>query len=231
MDKIDFKISDNIRDGMDAIKKKSDILLLGVTGGIASGKSTVANLLKAMGAPNIDFDILARQVVEPEKPAWQDIVNLFGKEILYDDGNIDRKRLSSIVFRDPEKRRKLEEFTHPRIYREFLKQVDEIASKDTEAIIQAVIPLLIEVGMQDLFHKIIVVHIPREKQIERLMERDGISKVESIDILNAQMHIDEKVRWADFVIRNENSIEKTIMQVEDLWKKLRELQKSGNNRD
>ena len=93
---------------MEAIRGKDSRLLLGVTGGIASGKTTVANMLEEMGAPIIDFDLLARQVVEPEKPAWKEIVDYFGKQVLQEDGNLDRKKLSNIVFRDFERRKKLE---------------------------------------------------------------------------------------------------------------------------
>jgi len=205
--------------------QRSSILLVGLTGGIASGKSTVANILEEMGSCAIDFDMLARLVVEPGRPAWEKIVDYFGEDILQDNREIDRKRLSRIIFGNSEKRKMLEGFTYPLISDEFIRQVDGIASNDPDAIIHAVVPLLFEAGMQDLFHKIIVVYIPREKQIKRLMERDGISEGDAINILNAQIHIDEKIGRADFIINNENSVEETKRQVYDLWHTLRDLQK------
>ena len=220
-------ISNQTRNELDAICAKSSIMLLGVTGGIASGKSTVADMLREMGAPVIDFDILARQVVEPGRPAWEAIIDYFGKELLQDNNRLDRKKLSKIVFRDTEKRKKLEAFTHPRINDEFVKQVDEITHKDPAAIIQGVVPLLIEVGLQDLFHKVLVVYLPREKQIERLMERDRISREETINILNAQMPIDEKILFADFVIHNESPLKETKRQARDLWQTLKKLQEEN----
>jgi len=207
--------------------KKSLILLIGLTGGIASGKSTVAHMLEEMGSHVIDFDMLARRVVEPGRPAWKKIVDYFGRDILQGSGEIDRKRLSRIIFGNSEKRKRLEGFTHPFIADEFTGQVDEIASSDPDAIINAVVPMLFEAGMQVLFHKVVVVYIPREEQIKRLIERDGISEGDAVNILNAQMHIDEKIRQADFIINNENSIEETKRQVHDLWNTLRRLQRDS----
>jgi len=212
---------------LESIRGKDNRLLLGVTGGIASGKTTVANMLGELGAPIIDFDLIARLVVEPDKPAWKEIVEYFGKQVLKKDNSLDRKKVSKIVFRDMEKRKKLEGFTHPRIHDEFVKQVDEIAEKDPNAIIQVAIPLLIELNLQYMFHKTLVVYIPQEKQIERLVERDGISEDEARNILKAQLPIDEKVGYANFVINNEKSLEETKTQVEDLWRTLKKLQKKG----
>ena len=209
---------------LEDIRGKDNRLLLGVTGGIASGKTTVANILKELGAPIIDFDVIARQVVEPGEPAWKEIADYFGNQVLQEDGNLDRKKLSGIVFRDIEKRKKLESFIHPCIHTEFVNQVNEIAGRDPQAIIQVVIPLLIEGNMQYMFHKVLVVYIPKEQQIERLAERDGISKEEAANILKAQLPIDEKVGYADFVIHNEKSVEETRKQVEALWKTLRRRQ-------
>jgi len=199
---------------------RSGILLLGVTGGIASGKSTVACILQEKGAGLIDFDVLARAVVEPGKKAFHEIVSYFGNTILQIDGRLDRKKISSIVFGDEEKRKALMDFIYPHITEEFIKRVDDLAKKSPESIIQAVVPLLIEENIQDLFHKILLVHIPREKQIERLITRDGITQREAENIINAQMPIDEKLKYADFVIHNEKDLESTKNQVDDLWEKL-----------
>jgi dephospho-CoA kinase len=200
-------------------------LLLGVTGGIATGKTTVANMLEELGAPIIDFDVLARRVVEPDKPAWKDIVAYFGEEILLEDRTLDRKKLSVIVFKNAEKRRKLEGFIHPRAGDEYAEGVDRITSADPNAIIQAVIPLLFEANMQDMFEKTLLVHTNRKTQTERLILRDGISEEEAARILDAQLPIDEKVELADFVINNEKGLDETRKQVEALWTKLKKIQR------
>ncbi len=208
----------------DTVRGSDNRLLLGVTGGIASGKSTVAKMLEELGAPLVDFDILSRIVVEPGKEAWRDIVSYFGEGVLLENRHLDRKKISDIVFQDAKKRRKLEGFIHPRIQMEFIKQVEDISCANPTAIIQVAVPLLIEVNMQRLFHKIIVVYISRDRQIERLMKRDGISRAAAIKILDAQMHIDEKLTHADYIIKNEGTIGETRAQVEDLWRTLVRLQ-------
>jgi len=199
-------------------------LILGVTGGIASGKSTVVNMLRELGVPAIDFDLLARQAVEPGKPALRKIVDYFGEQVLQKNGSLDRKKLSKIVFQNPEKRKNLESFTHPVIYEEYFRQVSKIAEKNPGAIIQAEIPLLFELNLQSMVDKTLLVHIPREKQIKRLTRRNNISEAEAATILNAQMPIDEKLEHADFVVRNENSSDETRKQLESIWQSLKKMQ-------
>lgn len=184
-------------------------------------------MLEELGAPVIDFDLLAREVVEPGEPALKDIEGYFGEEILLKDGSLDREKLSGIVFQDAEKMKILESFTHPRIYEVSERQVKKIVEKDPNAIIQLDIPLLIERNLQHMVHKVLVVYIPREKQIERLIERDGISREGAIDRLGAQLPIDEKLDWADFVINNEKTLEETKKQVEELWQTLKDMQRQG----
>ncbi len=203
--------------------RSDSCFLLGVTGGIASGKTTVARMLEERGSPVIDFDVLSRVVVEPGKPAWREIVDYFGEQALQADKTLDRKKIADWVFRDPGKRKKLEGFTHPRIFEEFRSRVKEIASRDREAIISVVVPLLIEAHLQDLFHKVLLVYIPPEKQIQRLMERDGISREMAGKILAAQMPIDEKKPYADFLVDNSGSVEDTRAQVGEIWKKLKKM--------
>jgi len=210
---------------LEAIRGQDNRFLLGVTGGIATGKTTVVNLLQEKGAPVIDFDLLARTVVGPDKPAWKDIVAYFGEQVLREDRCLDRKKLSDIVFQDLEKRKKLEGFTHPRILGEFIRELDEIVSGNPESIILVDIPLLIEQNLQYLFHKLLVVYVPEERQLQRLMNRDGISREEAAGLLKAQLPIEEKVGYADFVIHNEGSLEETRRQVDELWETLRQIQK------
>jgi len=219
-----FPASYGMEQEVERIRGKDGRLVLGVTGGIASGKTTIAHMLKELGAPIIDFDLLARRVVEPGTAGWKDIVDYFGRQVLREDDTLDRKKLSKIVFGDLEKRKKLEGFTHPRIHAEFLKQLDEISGQTPGAIIQAVIPLLLELNMQYMFHKILVVCISPEAQIKRLAKRDAITKDEAANILKAQLPINEKVSYADYVIDNSGSMEDARRQVAELWDTLKRAQ-------
>jgi len=203
-------------------------LLIGVTGSIATGKSTVADMLEELGARTIDFDILSRVVVEPDKPAWQDIVAYFGEQILADDRTLDRNKLREIVFQDLEKKKKLERFQHPRIYDEFIKQVAQYASEDSDVIIQAVIPLLIEVNMQSFFHNLIMVYASEEKQKKRLMKRDGSPEEMAMNMIRSQLSAEEKKGYCDLVIDNSGSLKQTRQQVEELWHKLKKIQGEKN---
>jgi dephospho-CoA kinase len=211
---------------LEELRGNDQRILLGVTGGIASGKTTVARMLEELGAPIIDFDLLSRVVVEPGKPAWQEIVSFFGEQVLLPDKTLDRKRISEIVFRDAEKRKKLEGFTHPRIHQEFIRLVKEHTAKNPKVIMQVVIPLLIEANLQSLFHKLLLVYIPPEKQIQRLMERDEISREMAQSILAAQLPIDEKRAYADYIIDNSGTPADTERQVQKTWEKLKAFQES-----
>ena len=202
------------------IKCGDRCFLLAVTGGIASGKSTVSRMLGELGSPLIDFDLIARRVVEPGTSGLAKIVDYFGRQVLAEDSSLERKKLSDIVFGDPEKRKKLESFTHPLIFDEFFKQADEIAAKNPDAIIQVAVPLLIELGLQHMFDKILVVHVPAEVQIERLAKRDGISREAAANILKAQLPIDEKLQFADFVVDNTKDLACTRNQIENVWEQL-----------
>jgi dephospho-CoA kinase len=197
-------------------------ILLGVTGGIASGKTVVAAMLEDLGAVLIDLDVIAREVVLPGKPAWREIVAFFGKAFLLEDGTLDRKKLSRAVFQDPEKREELEGFTHPYIFEELRNQVHNVTAKDP--IIEVVVPLLIEKNLQSSFDKILVVYVPPKLQMKRLMERDGISEEEAANMLKAQLPIDEKVSHGDFVVHNGGSMGDTRREVEEIWAALKKLQ-------
>lgn len=202
---------------MKKIKGDCRCTLLGVTGGIASGKSTVSTMLLELGSPLIDFDLIARQVVEPGTPGLAKIVDYFGRQVLVDDGSLDRKKVSEIVFGDMEKRKKLESFTHPAIHEEFIKQADAIASENPAAIIQVAVPLLIELNLQHLFDKILVVHVPAEVQEGRLVERDNITPEKAANIMKSQLPIAEKLQFADFVVDNTGDLGYTRSQVKKIW--------------
>ena len=220
------KIKKNIYDTLAKICMGSDVLLIGLTGGIATGKSTVAEMFRDMGAVIIDFDLLARTVVEPGRESWKLITDFFGKDILNPDRSINRKNLSGIVFNDPLKREKLESFTHPFIREEFILQVEKAVLRDETAIIIAVVPLLIEGNLQEIFSKTIIVYSSPEIQIQRLMVRDGISKQMADKILEAQMPIDDKIQHCDFIINNEGALDDTKKNVNGLWKRLKDLQRN-----
>ncbi len=206
-------------------------ILVGLTGGIATGKSVVAAMLEELGAPMIDFDLLARRVVEPGKPAWRDIAAYFGEEALKEDRTLDRQKVAEVVFADPEKRKVLESFTHPRIREEYVAEVRAIRQKDPGAIIQAVVPLLIESGLQSFFDHLVVVHAPAEVQMARLLVRDGLTREAAEARLRAQISIDDKAEHADTVIDNSGSLENTRRQVEELWQLLCELRAENSQND
>jgi dephospho-CoA kinase len=203
--------------------------LVGLTGGIASGKSAVAEMLEELGAHVIDLDVLARRVVEPGEAAWQEIVEHFGKKVLDGDGNIDRRRLGEIVFADDAERAVLESLTHPRIRQEFVVEVRTIADREPGSIIVAVVPLLVESRLQSLFDHVVVVFAPADAQLDRLMRRDGLEREAARARVEAQLPIEEKISFADTVIDNSGTLEHTRRQVVELWARLRELRKSSSD--
>ena len=190
------------------------MLIVGLTGGIATGKSTVTELFRERGAFIIDFDVMSRVVVEPDTPAWKDIVEYFGKDLLNDDRTLDRVKLGDIVFPDTDKRHKLQGFIYPRLFEEYDRRVREIEQKDPNALILADTPLLFEANLQDMFHKIVVVYATREQQVERLTERDGLEPGAVLARLDAQMPTEEKLERADYVIRNCGSIKDIAQEVD-----------------
>ncbi len=212
---------------MAKVRGKGAPLLVAVTGGIACGKTTISAMLEKLGAPLIDFDLIARQVVEPGTDGLAKIVDYFGKQVLQPDGRLDRKRLSDIVFQDVEKRKKLESFTHPPIYEEFFRQVEAITQKDPRAIIQVAVPLLIELNLTYLFDVVVVVYIPAEEQARRLAKRDSITIEEAENILKAQLPIDDKKPYATFLVDNTGDLATTKKRVEELWEELKKLGKSS----
>jgi len=197
------------------------MLIVGLTGGYASGKSTVAKMFVELGAALIDADKLAREVVEPEKAAWFEIVTNFGKGILLGNREIDRKALGEIVFKDKEERERLNAIVHPRVLEEELKAIEKIREREPDAITILSVPLLIESGHYRHCDKIIVVTVDEETHIKRLMERDGFAREEAVRRISAQMPLSEKVKYADFVIDNSGSIEDTERQVKEVFSSLK----------
>jgi len=201
------------------------MLNVGFTGGIASGKSTVAKMFQEKGAYLIDFDKLAHFVEEPDQQAWKAIVDFFGSDILNEDRTINRVKLGLLVFTDREKLSKLNRIVHPAVFDEWRRRSEDIRERNPQAIVISDVPLLIEVGMQNMFDVVVLVHASPEDQIQRLMERNGLSREDAGRRLSSQMPIDEKRAYADIVIDNHDSLEVTRRIVNDAWKDLLERER------
>jgi dephospho-CoA kinase len=197
------------------------MLIIGLTGGVASGKTAVSQVLNKEGAYIIDADQIARKLVQPHKPAWRKLIKSFGNEILQENGSIHRERLADKVFEDPAQRKILNRILHPLIKKEIDRRIKEIGQKDPEAILVIDAPLLVELGSHREVDKLIVVTSTRTQQIERLKYRDGVNPKRAQKIISSQMPVEEKVRLADFVIRNEGSIEKARKRAREIFRELR----------
>lgn len=194
---------------------------VGLTGGIATGKSLVSKFFKELGAYIIDYDVVSHEVITPKRNAWKRIVDQFGEEILNDDLTINRGRLGEVVFNDPKKRKKLEEIVHPEVFIDVKKKVNAIKNEDPGAVIIQDIPLLFEVNLDKTVDKVVVVYTDEKTQIKRLIERDGFDESHAKKRISSQMPLDEKVKLADFVISNNGSIEETKKQVEEVFRTLK----------
>ncbi len=194
----------------------SGIRVIGLTGGIAVGKSSVALFFEERGIPVIDADQLARDAVLPGTPALDQIVSHFGREVLTHDGVLDRKRLGSLIFTDPEKRRELEGILHPEIRKQAEELIVQAAAAGHQRLIYMA-PLLIEAGAIDRVDDLWVVTVRPEIQLERLMRRDGISREQAQRIVDSQMPLSEKERYGTVVIDNSGTKEQTRMFLETVW--------------
>ncbi|MCF6096441.1 dephospho-CoA kinase [Thermovorax subterraneus] len=194
--------------------------VIGLTGGIASGKSTVSKMLREKGAYIIDADEIAKEIVKPGKPAWEDIVRHFGKEILDESGNIRRKKLAKIVFPDEKKLSVLNRITHPRIVEEIKRELEECRSRN-ERVVVIDAALLLEIGLDVLVDEVWVVAVDEKTQIERLIKRENsISYAEAVERIRAQMPLEEKLKFATRIIDNSGDIENTQKQVDDIWREI-----------
>ncbi|MEC1669208.1 dephospho-CoA kinase [Bacillus mojavensis] len=190
-------------------------LVIGLTGGIASGKSTVANMLIDKGITVIDADIIAKQAVERGMPAYRQIIDEFGEDILLENGDIDRRKLGALVFTNEQKRLALNSIVHPAVREEMLKRRDEsIANQETFVVLD--IPLLFESKLESLVDKIIVVSVTKELQLERLIKRNQLTEEEALSRIRSQMPLEEKVSRADNVIDNSGTLEETKQQLEEI---------------
>ena len=199
------------------------MILVGLTGGVATGKSTVAKMFKQCGAVVIDADQLARDVVKPGKPAWREIVTLFGKTILNQDRSLNRQALGSIVFRNPKKRRQLEHIIHPRVAREQQRLMRRVAKRKPRAVVIYEVPLLFEASVDRRVDTIVVVTAGRETQIARLKKRNGLSRAEALRRISSQMPLTKKIQQADHVLDGTLPRPSLRKQVGQILKSLRPL--------
>lgn len=199
------------------------MIIAGLTGTIGTGKSTVSKMFADLGAFIIDYDLIAHQVVEPEKPAWQAIKDYFGPDVLNNDQTLNRQRLADVVFNNPQKLQQLNLIMHPEVFKEDRRQVEEKRLNDPDGIVIKDIPLLLEVGPEvarKLVDKIIVVYCSPEIQLPRLIAR-GMSEEDARNRIKNQIPVKEKMQFADFVINNDGSLEETRQQVQNIYSQLK----------
>ena len=197
---------------------RSNIRVIGLTGGIATGKSSVTGFLQECGAVVIDADELSRLAVRPGSAALARIVAAFGSDVLLADGNLDRKRVRALVFSDPQKRRQLEEIIHPEIRRLADEQIEAVAAQGGRVVFYMA-PLLIEAGSTDRVDEIWVITLRPEIQLARLMARDGIGREEAQRMIASQMPLAEKERRGRIVIDNSGTPEEMRRVISEIWEK------------
>ena len=199
------------------------MLVVGLTGGMCCGKTTVSSMFAELGCLIIDADLISRKLVEPGEPSYKRIVKFFGKEILQKDGTLDRKKLGSIIFQDPAKRKVLNSILHPSIVREEERMIREAREKESHQIAIVSAALMIEAGVYKRFKKIIVVHCSRELQIQRIMKREKIGRREALLRISSQLSTTEKRKYADYVINTSGPFTQTRKQAVKVYEKLRKL--------
>jgi dephospho-CoA kinase len=201
------------------------MLLVGLTGGIGTGKSTVARMLEKRGAVVFDADVLARQAVAPGTPGFDKVVERFGPNVLAPGGGLDREALASIVFSDPAARRDLEGIVHPEVRRMFAEGCEEYRDSDRVVVFSA--PLLVETGMHTAFDLLIVVSAPVATQIERLMRGRGMAERDVQARIAAQLPLEAKAEVADVLVGNEGTLEDLEGRVERVWRDLDAQARAG----
>jgi dephospho-CoA kinase len=192
------------------------VFLIGLTGGIASGKSTVAKLLASYGAETIDADQVARDVVLPRSVGLQAVVKEFGAEVLSDSGELDRDLLGQIVFKEPEKRKALEQILHPLIK----KRTTELLAASKSSVVVYAVPLLVEANVDYPFDMILTVEAGVENQVERIVRSRGLSEADALRRIDAQASTAERSQRADFVIDSSGTHAQLEQQIATLWEKI-----------
>jgi dephospho-CoA kinase len=203
-------------------KRRNQMLVVGLTGGIASGKSTVSSMFADQGVPVICADELARDAVKPGSLALKEISRTFGEDVLDERGELDRAAMARLVFRNAAKRKLLESIIHPRVAEEQQRRLLQL-DREGHQIAVIDVPLLYESGWDKAFDLVIVVYVPRNIQEQRLVERDNISPEDARSRLDAQMPIEEKKERADRVVDNTGSMEHTLDQVKEILRELKAL--------
>ncbi|MCS7234896.1 MAG: dephospho-CoA kinase [Armatimonadota bacterium] len=192
--------------------------LVALTGGIASGKSTVARMLRQLGAEVVDADALAREVVAPGSPALREIVAAFGPEFLLPTGELDRRKLAEVVFSDPQRRQQLNAIVHPRVRDRMREEVEHIRQRRPDAVVVLDIPLLFDVPLPEVEGlPAIVVYASPQTQLRRLQQRDGLGEEEAQRRLGAQRPLREKLEHARWVVDNDGDLHRTAEQVRAVW--------------
>ena len=198
------------------------MLIVGLTGGIASGKSLVTRVLRDLGAHVIDADKIVHDLLAPGQDACREVVGHFGKEILLPDGSIDRRKLGDIIFNHPEERAWLNQCIHPRVFKAYQTQVHYLRERQPEAIVVMDAALLIETGYHKHMDKLIVVYAGQQEQVKRLMERDRFTLEQAMARIASQMPLDEKRAYADHVIENTATREEAERQTREVFEKLKQ---------
>ncbi|MGE0882566.1 MAG: dephospho-CoA kinase [Blastocatellales bacterium] len=196
------------------------MLKVGLTGGIATGKSFVISVLKELGCEVLDADQIAREVVEPGLPAFDEIVAFFGQEVVGKDGSLDRGKLGEIIFADASKRAKLNSIVHPRVFQAQALWMAEVERRNPDAITVIDAALMIETGSYRRFDILVVVYCESEIQLERLMARNKLTREQAMVRISSQMPSFEKLKYADFSINTSSGFEDTRRQVETLYDQL-----------
>jgi dephospho-CoA kinase len=200
-------------------------VIIGLTGGIASGKSTVANMVKEQGFPVVDADLIAREVVRKGQPAYHLIIEQFGKSVLEVDGNIDRGYLGSIIFNDEGKRKQLNDIVHPEVRKMMLLRAEEYIQEGAKHVFLD-IPLLFESKLTHLVEKVILVYVDLEVQLNRLMSRNELTEKDALSRIQSQMPLKDKIPLADKVINNNKSLDHTQEQLHHIlleWEVLKAI--------
>ena len=205
------------------------MIIVGLTGSVGTGKSTVTNFFRELGAYIIDWDELAREVTRPHLRAWKEIVEYFGKDFLNEDLTINRQKLAEIVFSDKEKVAKLNQIVHPEVFKEDERITNEIKSLAPDALIIKDIPLLFELTRPVYVDKVVVVSASEQTQLRRLEEK-GMSREDAQSRIKSQLPLEEKIRSADFIINNDGPLEETKKQVEEIYSLLRKGEQHGKQR-
>ena len=205
------------------------MIIVGLTGSVGTGKSTVTNFFRELGAYIVDWDELARDVIRPHSRAWKEIVEYFGKDFLNEDLTVNRQKLAEMVFSDKEKIAKLNQIVHPEVFSEDERITNNIKGLNPDALVIKDIPLLFELTRPIFLDKIVVVSASEQTQLRRLEEK-GMSREDAQNRIESQLPLEQKIKSADFIINNDGPLEETKKQVEEIYSLLRKGEQHGKQR-